>query len=110
MTSMTFSPNSSPSVKSMCSQINCLKATITNSLKAETVKNTRLVRLSAERIRHLTAGDQTKIITNGLDGRVSKRYKERLNMNLSMILKVNMRENSCNLRLKYLQTYNFKVK
>jgi len=79
-------------------------------LKAETVKNTRLVRLSAERIRHLTAGDQTKIITNGLDGNVSERYKERLNMNLSLILKVNMRENSCNLRLKYLETYNFKVK
>jgi len=49
-----------------------------NSLKAETVKNGLLVRPSPEWFRHAPAGNQTKLITNGLDDTVNKRYKERL--------------------------------
>jgi len=47
----------------------------TSSLKAETVTNRLLVRPSPERIRHVPAGNQTKM-ANSLDGTVSKRYKE----------------------------------
>jgi len=55
-----------------------MKTRTTNSLKAETVKNRLFVRRSPERIRHAPAGSQTNIISNRLDGTVSKRYKERL--------------------------------
>jgi len=42
------------------------------------VKKRLFVRLSIERIRHAPTGNQAKIITDGLDGTVTKRYKERL--------------------------------
>jgi len=55
-----------------------MKTRTTNSLKGETVRNSLLVRLSPERIRAAPTGNQTKIITNGLDGTTVKRHKERL--------------------------------
>ena len=61
-----------------------MKTRTTNSLKAEAIKKRLLVSLSPERIRHATAGNQTKITTqNGL------KYR---NMNLSLILEVNEEE------------------
>jgi len=75
MTCMTFLPHSSASVERMCSQINCMKTKTTNFLNAETVKNRLLVRLSPEKIRHAPDRNQTKI-KNGLNGTVSKNYKE----------------------------------
>jgi len=110
-----FSTHTSASVevwKDYVHRYICMKTRTTNSLKAETVKTSFLVRLSQERIRHVPAGNQTNII-NYLHGTVSKRYKDRLkyeNMSLSLIVEVIewMRKNSCNLWLKYLETYLFK--
>jgi len=74
---MTFLPYSSASGGRICSQINCKNTITASSLKIETVKHRLLVRLSPERIRLQQLGTK-KVITNGLDGKVGKRYKERL--------------------------------
>jgi len=47
-------------------------------LTAETVKNRLLVRLSPESIRHAPWEPNKNTVTNGLDGTVSKRYKQPL--------------------------------
>ena len=68
-----------------------MKTRTTNSLKTETVK-------SPERITHAQAGNQK--ITNGLNGRVSKRYNENIKTWTCHWFWKLMRKNSCNLWLK----------
>ena len=80
MTPMTVLPHSSAAVERIFSQINCMKTKLTSSLEQETVKNRLIAKQSINRKNQTCCcwESNQKLITEMMDGKVRKRYQERL--------------------------------
>ena len=80
MTTLTVLPHSSACVERIFSQVNCVKTRITNSLKAETVRDRILAKQYITRSNSdCTSWEPAKALIKDLeDGSVSRRYLARL--------------------------------